>query len=136
MRTFNLFISHSWSYSNAYNNLINLLDARPYFSYRNYSVPVDDPIHNASSDAQLRNAIRNQISPSSVVIILAGVYSTYSKWINIEIDLAQSGFAYPKPILAIRPWGSERISSVVRDAADEIVGWNTESVVDAIRRLG
>ena len=97
---------------------------------------MDDPIHNASTDAQLRSAIRNQISPSSVVIILAGVYSTYSKWINIEIDVAQNGFTSPKPILAIRPWGSERISSVVRDAADEVVGWNTESVVGAIRRLG
>ena len=136
MRTFNLFISHSWSYSTAYDNLVNLLNERSYFSYRNYSVPIDDPIHNASTDAQLRSAIRNQISPSSVVIILAGVYSTYSKWINIEIDLAQNGFTSPKPILAIRPRGSERISSVVRDAADEIVRWNTDSVVGAIRRLG
>ena len=136
MRTFNLFISHSWSYSTAYDNLVNLLNERSYFSYKNYSVPMDDPIHNASTDAQLRSAIRNQISPSSVVIILAGVYSTYSRWINIEIDVAQNGFTSPKPILAIRPWGSERISSVVRDAADEVVGWNTESVVGAIRRLG
>ena len=136
LKTFNLFISHSWSYSTAYDNLVNLLNERTYFSYRNYSVPIDDPIHNASTDAQLRSAIRNQISPSSVVIILAGVYSTYSKWINVEIDLAQNGFTSPKPILAIRPRGSERISSVVRDAADEVVGWNTESVVGAIRRLG
>jgi len=28
---------------------------------------------------------------ASVVLILAGVYSTYSKWINIEIDLAKNG---------------------------------------------
>ena len=63
MRTFNLFISHSWSYSTAYDNLVNLLNERTYFSYRNYSVPIDDPIHNASTDAQLRSAIRNQISP-------------------------------------------------------------------------
>ena len=44
------------------------------------------------------------------VIILAGVYATYSKWINIEIDLAEEGFTYAKPIIAIRPWGSQRIS--------------------------
>ena len=52
-----------------------------------------------------------------VVIILAGVYASYSKWINIEIDLAEDGFSTSKPILAIRPWGAERISQTVRDAA-------------------
>ena len=136
MRTFNLFISHSWAYSDAYNRLIGLLDRRSYFSFRDYSVPKGDPIHDAGADAQLRQAIRNHMSPSSVVIILAGVYASYSKWINIEIDLAQNGFVYSKPILAVRPRGNVRIFSVVSRAADEIVSWNTESVVAAIRRLG
>lgn len=39
--TYNLFISHSWAYSDAYKRLVALLDAKPYFSYRNYSVPKD-----------------------------------------------------------------------------------------------
>ena len=73
--------------------------------------------------------------PCHVVLILAGVYATYSKWINIEIDLAQQGFTRAKPIIAIRPWGSERISERVRLAASKVVGWNTESVVRAIRDL-
>ena len=70
-----------------------------------------------------------------VVLILAGVYATYSKWINIEIDLAKEGFTHAKPIIAIRPWGNERISERVQLAADRVVGWNTESVVGAIRDL-
>ena len=136
MKTYNLFISHSWSYSDQYERLVKLLRARPYFRFRDYSVPPDDPIHNARSDAALRRAILNQMTRCHVVIILAGVYASYSKWINIEIDLAEDGFSTSKPILAIRPWGAERISQTVRDAADEIVGWNTESVVEAIRKLG
>lgn len=133
MRTFNLFISHSWSYPNAYDGLVGLLNQRSYFSYKNYSVSQDDPIHNAPTDALLRSAIKDQISPSSVVVILAGVYASHSKWINIEIDLAQNGFSTSKPILAIEPWGSERTSAVVKQAADEVVRWNTESIVKAIR---
>ena len=136
MKTYNLFISHSWSYADQYERLIKLLRQRPYFAFKDYSVPPDDPIHNAKNEAQLRKAIQNQMSPCHVVIILAGVYASYSKWIDNEIDLAEAGFATRKPILAIRPWGSERISQRVRDAADEIVGWNTESVVAAIRKLG
>ena len=135
MKTYNLFISHSWSYADQYDRLVTLLSERRYFAFRNYSVPPDDPIHGASTDAQLRQAIRNQMTPCHAVIILAGVYATYSKWINTEIDLAEGGFAYAKPIIAIRPWGSQRISERVRLAADRIVGWNTESIVGAIRDL-
>ena len=72
------------------------------------------------------------MAPCSVILIPAGVYATYSKWINIEIELAKSA---SKPIVAIRPWGSERISVPVQQAANRIVGWNTDSVVNAIKEL-
>ena len=45
---YNLFISHSWTYTDAYEKLVNLLDGDPYFCYKNYSVPKYDPIHNAA----------------------------------------------------------------------------------------
>lgn len=70
------------------------------------------------------------MKPASCVIILAGVYSTYSKWINIEIELARK---MGKTIIAVEPWGSERTSAVVKNAADEIVRWNSDSIVRAIR---
>ena len=135
MRTFNLFISHSWSYEDEYDRLTALLRNRSYFRFKDYSVPRDDPIHNAGTAKELREAIRRQMHPCSVVLILAGVYATYSKWIKTEVLLAKKDFSGPKPIIAVRPRGSERISAVVRDAADKIVGWNTESIVRAIRKL-
>ncbi len=135
MRTFNLFVSHSWDYSDAYDKLVNLLRKQRHFAFKDYSVPRDDPIHDAKNAQELRLAIRNQIAPCSVVLILAGVYSTYSRWINEEIALAKHGFENSKPILAIEPWGAERTSVPVQKAADRIVGWNTESIVTAIRSL-
>ena len=113
-----------------YEKLVNMLDAKPYFEYKNYSVPKNDPIHNAPYTYQLKEAIRKQMQPASCVLILAGVYSTYSKWINIEIELANS---MNKKIIAIEPWGAERTSTVVKNAADIIVKWNTDSIVSAIR---
>ena len=133
--TKNLFISHSWRYGDHYDRLIALLKQRSYFAFKDYSVPKDDPVHNAPNKAALKAAIKNHMQPCHVILIMAGVYSTHSKWINIEIDLAKNGFTSSKPILAIKPRGNTRISSRVRDAADEIVNWNTESVVGAIRRL-
>ncbi len=127
---YNLFISHSWSYSDSYKKLVKLLDNAPYFSYRNYSVPKDDPIHNAPNSSLLREAIRRQMQAASCILILAGVYSTYSRWINIEIALAQE---LGKTIIAIEPWGAQHTSTAVKTAADKIVGWNTSSIIDAIR---
>ncbi|MBU1229571.1 MAG: TIR domain-containing protein [Proteobacteria bacterium] len=130
--TYNLFISHSWAYTDMYDRMVSMLNGRGYFPFRNYSVPKNDPIHNAPNQQALRDAIARQMAPASCIIILAGVYATHSKWINIEIGLAK---AFPKPILAIEPWGSERTSAIVKQNADLIVKWNTESVVAAIRNL-
>lgn len=131
--TYNLFISHSWAYGDAYEKLISLLDSKGgYFPYKNYSVPQNDPIHNAPNQVALRAAIERQIKPASVVLILAGVYSTYSKWINVEIEIAKQ---LGKPIIAIEPWGSEKTSAVVKNAADKIVKWQTDSIVSAIRAI-
>ena len=134
-RTYNLFISHSWSYSDAYDKLEGFLDTRPYFSFKNYSVPKDDPIHTNGTDKQLYDAIKNKIQLTHVVVIMAGVYASYSKWINKEIEIAQRAFAIATPILAVTPWGAERTSTTVNDAADLIVGWNSESIVKGIRQL-
>ena len=135
MNTPNLFVSHSWRHSDSYDRFINLLTQRRYFSFKDYSVPPDDPIHNARNQNELREAIRRQMSLCHVVVVMAGVYATHSKWINIELNLAKNGFLSEKPVLAVRPRGNERISNTVRQAADKVVGWNTGSIVLAIREL-
>lgn len=133
VKTRKLFISHSWTYTDAYDKLCSLLNGAPYFKYANYSVPKDDPIHNASNARALRAAIKRQMTPCQIVLIMAGKYATYSKWINEEIDIAKRDFN--KPLLAITPWGAQQISSVVRNNADLIVKWNTSSIVNGIRAL-
>lgn len=135
-KNYHLFISHSWAYSDAYEKLVGLLNKDDRFSYSNYSVPKDDPIHTNGTDEELYAAIKEQISHASVVLILAGVYSSYSKWIDKEIKIAQEEFSVSKPIIAIEPWESEKTSKRVKDSADKTVGWNSKSVIDAIKELG
>lgn len=133
--TFNLFVSHSWAYGDSYNRLISLLNARGHFPFRDFSVPKDDPIHTRGTDRELAEAITNKMRLCHCVIILAGVYSSYSKWIRKELRIAREGFQTPKPVIAIEPWGAERTSADAKDSADIVVGWNTESIVGAIREL-
>lgn len=129
---YNIFISHSWAYSDAYDFVVDSLDT--YLGsnqWRDYSVPMNDPIH-SKSDKELREAIDNKIRYSSGVIILAGVYASYSRWINIEIDIAKK---YNKPILAVKHWGAQRVSTVVSEAAHKIVGWYGPSIANAVKDL-
>ena len=134
-KTHNLFISHSWSYGDSYDRLIALLGERGYFSFKDFSVPKDDPIHTRGTDSELVQAITNKMRLCHCVIIVAGVYSSYSKWIKKELKIAREGFLLPKPVIAIEPWGAVRTSADAKDNADLIVGWNTESIVSAIREL-
>ena len=130
LKTYKIFISHAWTYNDEYFRLINMLDAAPRFRWSNYSVPEHDPKH-ARTNEQLIQALHNQIRPTDAVIILAGMYVPYSGWIQKEIDIAHE---MKKPIIWIAPWGSQKIPKAVQDAADEIVGWNTNSVVSTVRQ--
>ena len=136
MKTYRIFISHSWAYEEQYRKIVRMLEKAERFSFVDYSVPPDDPIHDADDDEMLRQEIRNQMSLCHVILILAGVYATYSRWINEEIDLAESGFSERKAIVAIEPWGAQRTSARVKGAADQTVRWSTKSIVRAIREVG
>lgn len=135
MREYNLFISHSWSYSDAYEKLNSLLEETPYFKYNNYSVPMDKPIviyNKTYYESELKNKLKNKMKYCSVVLILAGVYASYSDSINMEIEIAKE---LGKPIIAIEPWGSERTSQIVKKNANSIVKWNSSSITDAIKEV-
>ena len=131
LKDYRLFISHSWSYSDAYARLCKLLDAAPVFKYINYSIPKNDPVHTNGSNSALYNAIKDKMIFCNVILIMAGVYSSYSNWIDKEIKIAKE--VYGKPIIGIEPWGSERTSTMVRNNASIMVGWSTSSIVSAIR---
>jgi len=129
LRTYRIFVSHAWKYNEDYHRLIKNLEAALNFKFANYSVPEHDPV-DASND--LNEELRQQIRPVQVVIILGGMYVAYSEWIQFEIDFASS---LGKPILGIRPWGAKLMPEAVQTAAHQIVGWNTPTIVKAIRHL-
>ena len=135
----NVFISHSWSYSEHYDRLSEWLFrtmwtvGRRAIQFRDTSVPKDNPIQYAPNAADLEAAINERIVASDVLVIPTGMYASYSKWIGKEIAGAQ---IFQRPIVAVDLWGSQRSSSVVIQAADEVVGWNKNSVIAAVWRLG
>lgn len=135
MREYNLFISHSWNYPDAYEGLDEMLKKAPYFYYNNYSVPMDKAItiyNKQYYNVELKNKIRDKMKHCSAVLILAGVYASYSDSIQMEIEIAKE---LGKPIVAVEPWASDRTSIVVKQSATRIAKWNTSSIVGAIKEV-
>ncbi len=91
-RQIHVFISHAWAYSEHYETLASWIFGEKWsvgqasLDFRNYSVPKNDPIHDADNDKQLKEAILKQIKMSHVIVIPTGMYTNYSKWIQKEID--------------------------------------------------
>jgi hypothetical protein len=134
LRNYDIFISHAWSYNDAYYRLETLLNAAVYFQYRNYSVPKHDPVIDPKTvigQRRLEALLEAQIRPVQCVLVIAGMYAAHRFWIDKEVGFAQY---YNKPIVGLIPWGQERLPQSVQFAAHEMVGWSTSSIVDAIRR--
>ena len=131
LKTYVGFISHAWKYHDEYERLLSMLKNAPNFEFRNSSVPKTDPIPTPITDAKLKSALDEQIRIANVVLILSGMYSAHSDWIGTEIAIAAK---YQKPIIGVVPWGQQRIPDVVQTASKEMVRWNTDSIVAAIRK--
>ena len=92
-----VFISHSWAYSGHYDRLREWIFERTWrfgqasLAFLDYSVPKDDPIHDARSDRALKDAIYRKIARSHVVVIPTGMYANYSKWIRKKMERGTRG---------------------------------------------
>lgn len=129
LRWYNLFISHAWAYNESYYRLERMLNDAANFQWHNLSVPEHDGLH-VYTDQQLQQGLANQMHPADAFLIISGMYANHSQWIEYEISYARR---IHKPVIAIRPWGSERMPTYIQNHATEIVGWNTDSIVAAIR---
>jgi hypothetical protein len=131
----NVFISHAWDHSGHYNTLAqwvfgtlwnNQAGQRLYFE--DTSIPKSDPVH-VRGWAAIAQALANRIANSDVLVAPAGVYASHSDWIKFELHTARK---YGIPIIQVNPRGQQRMSLIVKHAADHEVGWTGQSVVNAI----
>lgn len=127
LRSYRVFISHAWEYSEDYWRIVRFLNEAPRFAWENLSVPEHDPV----STEELEYALRNQMRPADVFLIIAGMYATRRYWIDWELQFARR---IGRPIIGIEPWASQRTPIAISSIARECVGWNGASVVRAIRQ--
>ncbi|OIB57404.1 hypothetical protein BBD46_01970 [Natrialba sp. SSL1] len=125
-----MFVSHSWKYSEQRERIEEFLDDENRLDWQNFSVPEDDPMEFEDKN-DLRQQLYQQVGQANVVVVVAGMYVSHSEWIEEEIEMADH---FEKPIIGVRPNGNERLPAVVKEEADEIVGWRQKSIVNAIAK--
>lgn len=132
LKIYNVFISHVWrkNENSEYYRLVALLNGAPNFMWRNYSVPEHDPLQ-AKTDKQLREKIDEQVRLTSCFLVISGMYAQHRKWILEEMRIAVE---YGKPIISVIPYGQQRIPIEVQNISKDVVGWNTNSIVESIRK--
>lgn len=135
VREINLFFSYYFRDRDAYDRIVQILEERGYFVFKNYSI---DEENEAQSEEYIKSLIRPKINRSSVIIVLIGPGTYTRRWVNWEIDYAARK---DKRIVGVYLWGhtDARLPRRLRELYDggyvelALVKWNTESIVRVIR---
>ena len=93
LQNYDIFVSHAWGYNAAYYNHINLLNEAADFQYRNYSVPIHDPLvdpHTLIGQSRLAAMLVLQIRPVQGFLVIGGMYAGQQYWIDKEMVIAES----------------------------------------------
>jgi len=128
-KIYRVFISHAWKCDDDYNRFVGMLDSDPQLTWQNYSVPEEVTLN--VKTGRLEDQLLDQIKPAEIVVILSYMQLDYRYWIQKEIDIAQE---MNKPIIGIAPWKKEKVLNMIQNAASEIIEWDTQSIVDAIKK--
>lgn len=124
---YRVFISHACVHDEEYKRLVKMLDKASFFYWQNYSLPINDALARPTGQE-----FHDRMALTNIVIVLSGDYCSHIDFMQQEIEIAAD---LKKPILGIMPWRNQNVPHIVKELATEIVGWNTNSIVDAIRRL-
>jgi len=124
----NVFVSHYHEDEDNIKRMKDLLGDD--YSIRNYSV-TSDKYNDAHNKEYIKSMLRPLINQASTFICLIGPNTHDSEWVNWEVEQA---LKQGKRIIGVYLWGAKDsdIPPALEDAADAMVGWNHDTILDAI----
>lgn len=137
MATYSLFVSHGWLPDDGTQRLYGLLENYrirhvPDFAYELFSISKDDPIQQLPSKKALAMAIEEKMRPCSCVVVLAGIFEDYKRWIDLELDIARK---LKKPVILVEAADPKHTSAREKREARKIVKWDTQALGEAIEAV-
>lgn len=125
----NIFISHRWDYNADYHQLVRKFDEYG-FGHLDYSVPQHNPL-DVNRKRLIAAGLQEQVRQCNYFIIFARMASD-SEWCRHEVKHAAS---FPKPILAVRPYGYQGGIPMFIQLAENQGGVAAFSTPAIIRRI-
>jgi hypothetical protein len=142
-RIINIYISHAWSHGDGYDKLFRLIQAETAdtagsaisFAARLNGLPKHDAVHVNPAIDELRSAMRYPMSRSQVLVVPTGAYGRYARWIDLEIELARTGYDMRRRILAIDLFAPDAKPTPVQRFADRVIPWTRSGIIAALTEL-
>ena len=136
MATYPIFLSYSWAEQDGNERITSLMEnyrlANEEFAYEYYTVSKDDPVQFLPSNKALANAIVTQMQKCSCVIILAGVFEEFKRWINLELDTAKK---LKIPVILVEAVNPKHTNYREKRAAVATVKWDFKELGDTIVKI-
>ncbi len=132
-KSYGIFISHAWDFHSEYLRLIELLYSIKDFKWYNCTRYQCDIIPDNIDifHEYLPGLLMEQIQESHCFLLISDLYREHRYWIQKEMDMAGE---LNKPIIAIKSRVENSLPSRIVQSAKEIVEWNPESIVNAIKK--
>ena len=126
----NVFISHIHEDDEGIDKIKSLLGQHG-MTVRNGSVTSDRPNSAEAEDYIKYEILAPRINWASVLVVYVSPDTKGSRWVDWEIEYAQK---QGKQIVGIWAYGEKdcELPKPLEDYADAVVGWNGESIIDAI----
>ena len=102
LKNYRLLISHSWKYSTQYDTILEWLNTASNFKWSNHSVSADNPF-NTKTKTALKEQLTQQIRGCNAIIVVSGMYTLYSEWIDYEINEASEEQNIDSPLYTYLP---------------------------------
>lgn len=125
-----LFAVHGWQMDEDYRRLFEYLESADNFYYKAISNP-DAQSPQGDGVAARRTLIGEALKQTECVICPAGTWERFNDWARFTVDAAR---ALELPVIAIEHFGPKNIDIRLKGLASSVVGWDSRSIVDAVRR--
>jgi Thoeris protein ThsB, TIR-like domain len=130
LRRYSVFFSHSWDYDAELITIKKWLSEANLINIADFSITKFKPL-DTKSNRELEIELEKIIKMVHIVVVIAGIYTSHRKWMQKEIDIAKANNI---PIIGIKPRGAQKLPISVKNNAKELVSWNSNSLISAIRK--
>ena len=126
----NVFISHKHEDDDGLRDLKRLVEQHG-MTWRDYSITADNPNNAHNEEYIKREILAPRIRQSSCLVVYVSEKTKTSDWVNWEIEYAET---LGKRIVGVWERGARdcELPEALDHHADAVVGWNGESIINAI----